>query len=84
MWRCFEVTEEVYEEVVWVGGACVFILGGVCLMGMRMRMCAFVMFFWGVAVGEDYDFVDAEDGEGACYVAAERGSKFMGLCAELN
>jgi hypothetical protein len=48
---------------------------------MGMRMGAFVMVFRSMAVGEDYDFVDAEDGEGAGYVTAERGSKFMGLCA---
>lgn len=32
-------------------------------------MCAFA--FWGVSIGEDDDFVDAEDGEGAGYGAAE-------------
>jgi len=47
-------------------------------------MCAFVMLLWAVTVREDNDFVHAEDGEGTGYVTAEGGSKFMGLCAELN
>lgn len=69
MWRSFEVAEEVDEEVIWVGAACVFILRGVRLVGLRMG--AFVMFLGRMAVGEDYDFIHAEDREGACYVAAE-------------
>jgi hypothetical protein len=46
-----------------------------------MRMGAFMMSFLGVTIREDYDFVNAKDGESASYVAAEGGSQFMGLCA---
>jgi hypothetical protein len=70
--RGFEVAEEVDEEVVWVGGACVFILGGIWLISMRLD--AFVVLVLGVAVRENYDFVDTEDGESAGDVAAKRGS----------
>ena len=41
-------------------------------------------FFMDVAIREDYYFVDAENREGASYMAAEGGSLFMGLCAETN
>lgn len=34
----------------------------------------------GVAVGEDYDFVDAEDGEGAGDVPRHGGAEVVGLC----
>lgn len=34
-----------------------------------------------VPVGEDDDFVDAEDGEGARYVACHGGFEVVGLCA---
>jgi hypothetical protein len=67
------------EEVVWVGSACVFILRGIWLVIIGMR--AFVMPFCDLPVREDDDFVDAEDGEGAGYGAAEGGSQFVGLCA---
>jgi len=43
-------------------------------------MGAFMMSFLGVTIREDYDFVNAKDGESASYVAAEGGSQFMRLC----
>jgi hypothetical protein len=69
VWRSFEVAKEVDEKVVWVRAAGVFILGGVRLVGLGMG--AFVMFLGLMSVGEDNDFIHAEDTEGACYVAAE-------------
>ncbi len=69
IWRSFEVAEEVDEEVVWVRAASVFILGEVRLVGLGMG--AFMMFLGRMTVGENYDFIHAEDREGACYVAAE-------------
>jgi hypothetical protein len=68
MWRSFEVAEEVDEEVVWIGVACIFILRGICLVCLGMS--AFVMLLGRMAVREDYDFIHTEDREGACYVAA--------------
>ena len=79
MWRSFEVAEEVDEEVIWVGGTCVFVLQGIWMV--HVRMGAFMMSFCGMAVGKDNNFVDTEDGEGAGDVAAQGGSKLMGLCA---
>jgi len=69
MWRSFEIAEEVDEEMVWIGAACVFILRGICLVGLGMG--AFVMLLGRMTVREDYDFIHTEDREGACYVAAE-------------
>jgi hypothetical protein len=48
MWRGFEVADKVDEKVVWVGGACVFVLRGVWLVGMRM--IAFMVSFRAMAV----------------------------------
>ena len=58
---CFQVAEDVVEEVVWVrearvAGLVVAVVVAACLLGA-----------WGLglAVVEDYDFVDAKDGAGA-------------------
>jgi hypothetical protein len=48
MWRSFEVAEKVDEKVVWIGGACVFVLGRVWLVGMRM--VAFMVSFRAMAI----------------------------------
>jgi hypothetical protein len=40
-----------------------------------------MILFLGMAVREDDDFIDAEDGEGTGNVAAESGAKFIRLCA---
>ena len=59
VWGCLEVAEKVDEEVVWVGGARVFILRGIWWMAMGLG--TFVAFLWGVAIREDNNFVNAED-----------------------
>jgi hypothetical protein len=46
--RRFKVAEDVDEEVVWVGGACVFILRGFWLVSLRI--VAFVVLFGGVTI----------------------------------
>jgi uncharacterized protein YjlB len=57
VWRGLEVAEDVVEEEVWVRVGCVTaLLGGAD---------------GGLAVVEDDDFVDAEDGAGACDLARE-------------
>lgn len=81
MGRRFEIAEEVYEEVVWVCAAGIFVLGGVGLVGVGVGSIM-VAFRWiRVPVGEYYDFVYAEDGEGAGNMAGHGGSQFVGLAA---
>lgn len=69
MRRGLEVREQVEEEVVRIGRPCVGVPG----LGLGFRG-------QGVAVGEDYDFVDAEDGEGAGDVPRHGGAEVVGLC----
>lgn len=64
-WR-LEVREQVREEVVRVGCPCV----SIARLGLVFRsVCA--------AVREDYDFVDAKDGEGAGDVPRHRGAEIV-------
>lgn len=59
-WR-FQVAQDVVEEVVWVGEA------GVTGLVVAVVVAGAFAFLRGLrlAVVEDYDFVDAEDGAGS-------------------
>ena len=64
MRRCFEVCQNMCQEVVWVGecGVTLFVVGSSITVGG----C-------GSFIIEDDNFVDAEDGESASDGAAEGG-----------
>lgn len=83
--RAFEVGEEVGEEVVGVGVAGVgvvrvalaiaIVMVGVWVVG---TMSGWVRRWDGLAIVEDDDFVDAEDGEGAGDLPGEGAFEVVG------
>lgn len=84
--RAFEVGEEVGEEVVWVGIAGVGVIRGafavaivIVGVGVVRVLNGWVRWWDGLAVVEDDDFVDAEDGEGAGDLPGEGALEVVGL-----
>ena len=81
---CFEVAEDVEEELIWIVPGFVFV--GYVGEEIRFGVVTFSHVGWdrgdgGGVVVEDYDFVDAEYGGCAADAAGEGGFGFVGFYA---